>query len=123
MQHVILFFHGGGYVSGSVAVHKLLCVSLARATGMRILLPEYGLAPENPFPAALEDALSAYHWLLAQGFRSVDIIIAGDSAGWRIGVGTIIGLCVMRAKPRQRWSRLSALGSTGRRAANCTRSK
>jgi monoterpene epsilon-lactone hydrolase len=91
-QRVILFFHGGGYVSGSVAIHKLLCVSLARATGMRILLPEYRLAPENPFPAALEDALSAYRWLLARGFKPADIIIAGDSAGGGLALATTLAL-------------------------------
>jgi monoterpene epsilon-lactone hydrolase len=91
-QHVILFFHGGGYVSGSVAIHKLLCVSLARATGMRMLLPEYRLAPENPFPAALEDALSAYRWLLAQGFKPAEIIIAGDSAGGGLALATTLAL-------------------------------
>lgn len=91
-QHVILFFHGGGYVSGSVAIHKLLCASLARATGVRILLPEYCLAPENPFPAALEDAVSAYRWLLMQGFKPADIIIAGDSAGGGLALATTLAL-------------------------------
>ena len=91
-RHVILFFHGGGYVSGSVAIHKLLCVSLARAAGMRILLPEYRLAPENPFPAALEDAISAYRWLMAQEFKPADIIIAGDSAGGGLALATALAL-------------------------------
>jgi monoterpene epsilon-lactone hydrolase len=91
-QHVILYLHGGGYVSGSVAIHKLLCVALAQATGMRILLPEYRLAPENPFPAALEDALSTYHWLLAQGFEAANIVIAGDSAGGGLSLATTLSL-------------------------------
>jgi monoterpene epsilon-lactone hydrolase len=91
-QHVILYFHGGGYVSGSVAIHKLLCTSLAQATDVRILLPEYRLAPENPFPAALEDALSAYGWLLAQGFKPADTIIAGDSAGGGLALATTLAL-------------------------------
>jgi monoterpene epsilon-lactone hydrolase len=91
-QHVILYFHGGGYVSGSVAIHKLLCTSLAQATGVRILLPEYRLAPENPFPAALDDAVTAYHWLLAQGFEPTNIIIAGDSAGGGLALATSLSL-------------------------------
>lgn len=91
-QRVILYLHGGGYVSGSVAIHKLLCAALAQAAGMRILLPEYRLAPENPFPAALEDALSAYRWLLAQGYASTDIIVAGDSAGGGLGLATLLAL-------------------------------
>jgi acetyl esterase/lipase len=91
-QHVILYFHGGGYVSGSVAIHKLLCVELTQATGVRILLPEYRLAPENPFPAALDDALLAYRWLLAQGFKPADIIIAGDSAGGGLSLAVMLAL-------------------------------
>ncbi len=67
-QHVILYFHGGGYVSGSVAIHKLLCVELAQATGVRILLPEYRLAPENPFPAALDDAVVGLSLVIGTGF-------------------------------------------------------
>lgn len=91
-EHVILYFHGGGYVSGSVAIHKLLCVELENATGIRILLPEYRLAPENPFPAALEDALAAYRWLLEQGFKPENIIIAGDSAGGGLTLATAFAL-------------------------------
>jgi acetyl esterase/lipase len=91
-QHVILYFHGGGYVSGSVAIHKLFCIELANATGMRILLPEYRLAPENSFPAALDDALAAYHWLLEQGFEAKNIIIAGDSAGGGLALVTTLAL-------------------------------
>ena len=91
-QHVILYFHGGGYVSGSVAIHRLLCFELAHVSGMRILLPEYRLAPENPFPAALEDALSAYRWLLTQGFKSADITIAGDSAGGGLALAATLAL-------------------------------
>jgi acetyl esterase/lipase len=91
-QRVILYLHGGGYVSGSVAIHKLLCVALAQATGMRLLLPEYRLAPENPFPAALEDALSAYHWLLEQGFKPENIVIAGDSAGGGLSLAAVLSL-------------------------------
>ena len=91
-RHVILYFHGGGYVSGSVAIHRLLCYELAHATGVRILLPEYRLAPENPFPAALDDAMSAYRWLLAQGFKPADITIAGDSAGGGLALATTLAL-------------------------------
>ncbi|MFZ5921381.1 MAG: alpha/beta hydrolase [Chloroflexota bacterium] len=91
-QRVILYLHGGGYVSGSVAIHKLLCVALAQATGTRVLLPEYRLAPENPFPAALEDALSAYRWLLDQGVAPADIVIAGDSAGGGLSLAATLSL-------------------------------
>ena len=91
-QQVILHFHGGGYVSGSVAIHKLFCIELANATGVRILLPEYRLAPENPFPVALDDALAAYHWLLGQGFDAKNIIVSGDSAGGGLALVTTLAL-------------------------------
>jgi len=91
-QHVILHFHGGGYVSGSVAIHKLFCIELANATGMRILLPEYRLAPENPFPAALDDALAVYRWLLGQGYEARNIIVSGDSAGGGLALATTLAL-------------------------------
>lgn len=78
---VILYLHGGGYVSGSLATHQVLCADLARAAQARLLFPEYRLAPEHPFPAALEDARRAYHWLLAQTGSTENLLIAGDSAG------------------------------------------
>lgn len=77
----VLYLHGGGYVTGSIDASLMLCVPMARTLGMKILLPEYRLAPEHPFPAALEDALKAYRWLLSQGYSAADIVFAGDSAG------------------------------------------
>ena len=77
---VILYLHGGGYVTGSAGTHRMLCASLTQKVKAKIFFPEYRLAPEYPFPAALEDATSAYRWLLAQGFEAENIVIAGDSA-------------------------------------------
>ena len=62
---IVLYLHGGGYVTGSIESYGMLCVPLARALGLRVIVPEYRLAPEHPFPAALEDALSAFRGLLA----------------------------------------------------------
>jgi acetyl esterase/lipase len=78
---ILLHFHGGGYVSGSIDAHLLMCIPMARDLGIDLLLPEYRLAPESPFPAALEDALAAHRWLLAQGYAAKDIFFSGDSAG------------------------------------------
>ena len=91
-RRVILYLHGGGYVSGSEGVHKLLCVELSQTAGVSVLLPDYRLAPENPFPAALDDALAGYHWLLEQGFEPGNITIAGDSAGGGLTLATALAL-------------------------------
>ncbi|NLJ47941.1 MAG: alpha/beta hydrolase, partial [Treponema sp.] len=86
---VVLYLHGGGYVTGSIESYWMLCVPLARALGLRVVLPEYRLAPEHPYPAALEDALKAFRGLLAEGHAASDIVLAGDSAGG--------GLCLAAA--------------------------
>jgi len=80
-ERVILFAHGGSYHSGSITSHYPLTANLAISTKARLLNMGYRLAPENPFPAALEDAQAAYHWLLSQGVLPNQIILAGDSAG------------------------------------------
>ena len=78
---VILYLHGGGYVIGSPKTHRELVYRIARASGARVLSLDYRLAPENPFPAAVDDALSAYSWLLNTGIDPARISIMGDSAG------------------------------------------
>lgn len=91
-EKVILYLHGGGYVGGSIETHRLICGVMAKSTRAKVLLPAYRLAPENPFPAALDDALKVYHWLLAQGYKPANIIIAGDSAGGGLSVATVLAL-------------------------------
>lgn len=80
-KRVILYFHGGGYSVGSLQTHRTLAARLAKATNSQSLIIDYRLAPEYPFPAALEDAITAYDWLLDQGFLPENIVFAGDSAG------------------------------------------
>jgi len=75
----VLYLHGGGYVICSPRTHRPITARLAHDTGLPVLAPRYRLAPEHPFPAALEDAVEAYKWLLARGYSR--IIVAGDSAG------------------------------------------
>lgn len=89
---LILYLHGGGYVTDSVASRRPMCIQMAQTLKMNVLQVEYRLAPEHPFPAALEDALKAYRWLLAQGHRSSDIVISGDSAGGGLGLATVLAL-------------------------------
>ena len=78
---VILYLHGGGYCIGSINTHRGLVSFLAKAAKAKALLIDYRLAPEHPFPAAVEDATAAYRWLLAEEHSPKRIIIAGDSAG------------------------------------------
>ena len=80
-SRVLLYFHGGGYISGSIVSHRGMVVEAGRAAGVRTLAVGYRLAPEHPFPAALEDARAAYDFLLAQGIAPQHIAVAGDSAG------------------------------------------
>ncbi len=89
---ILLYLHGGGYVAGSIDSHLMLCAPLAQTLKVNLLLPEYRLAPENPFPAALEDALAVYRWLLAQGHRPENILLAGDSAGGGLAVAVTLAL-------------------------------
>lgn len=89
---VIIYFHGGGYNWGSCNTHRELAARLSLASNARVLLVDYRLAPEHPFPAALDDAISGYKWLLAQGFTANDIVMAGDSAGGGLTLATAVSL-------------------------------
>jgi len=91
-DRVVLYLHGGGYVIGSPRSHRHLAAAIARAAGTRALLLDYRLAPEHPFPAALEDAIAAYQWLLGQGVAPRRIVLAGDSAGGGLTVATLLAL-------------------------------
>ncbi|AZT84694.1 alpha/beta hydrolase [Marinobacter sp. NP-4(2019)] len=80
-EGVVLYLHGGGYIIGSPSTHRGITGHLARASGHTIIAPDYRLAPEHPFPAALDDAEAAYEGLLKDGHAPASIAIAGDSAG------------------------------------------
>jgi acetyl esterase/lipase len=88
----VLFLHGGGYVAGSAFGYRHLAAALALATGSRVLVPEYRLAPENPFPAAIEDAHRAYAWLIDGGTPASRLAVAGDSSGAGLVMSLLIGL-------------------------------
>lgn len=91
-DRVLLYFHGGGFVLGSSLSHRLFTIALGKATKMRVLSVNYRLSPEARFPAALEDCTKAYQWLLDQGIRPGNIIIAGDSSGGNLTLTTILNL-------------------------------
>ena len=89
---VVLYLHGGGYVIGSPRSHRHLAAAIAGAAGASALLLDYRLAPEHPYPAAVEDATAAYRWLLDQAIAPGHIVIAGDSAGGGLTVATLLAL-------------------------------
>ena len=89
---VVLYLHGGGYVMGSRRTHRELAARIARDAAARVLVLEYRLAPEHPFPAAVDDATAAYRWLRKQGIAASSIAIAGDSAGGGLTLATLLAL-------------------------------
>jgi epsilon-lactone hydrolase len=89
---VVLYLHGGAYALGSVSNHREFLGRLAWMTGAKVLAIDYRLAPENPFPAALNDAVGAYQWLLTTGILPSQIVIAGDSAGGGLSLAAITAL-------------------------------
>ncbi|MFG1819389.1 alpha/beta hydrolase fold domain-containing protein [Kribbella sp. NPDC049174] len=88
----VLHLHGGGFVLGSAYGYRALAGALAISTGSAVLLPDYRLAPEHPFPAAVEDARSAYLWLLEQGVAPDELIVSGDSSGGGLAMSLLLML-------------------------------
>jgi acetyl esterase/lipase len=117
---VLLYVHGGGFVSCSAARHRPITAALARFTNRRVLSVDYRLAPEHRFPAAHEDVLAAYEWLLATGVPASAIAVAGDSAGGNLALALAIRLrdrqrpapaCVVAFSP---WTDLAGTGASVR---------
>jgi acetyl esterase/lipase len=91
-SRVVLYLHGGGFVMGSPLTHRKLAGDISRASGARVLLLDYRLAPEHPSPAATDDGVLAYRWLLEQGIEPGSIAVAGDSAGGGLAVAVLLAL-------------------------------
>ena len=89
---VILYMHGGGYVSGSCNDHRTIVARFAHYTGFSNLLYEYRVAPEHPFPAALDDSMTVYRHLLDKGVKPQNILFAGESAGGGLCLATLLAL-------------------------------
>jgi acetyl esterase/lipase len=87
---VLYYLHGGAYALCSLHTHRRMIALIAKAAGITAYAIEYRMAPEHVFPAALDDALKGYQWLLQQGFKPEDIVIAGDSAGGGLSVATLL---------------------------------
>ncbi len=88
----VLYLHGGGYGIGSTASHRHLVGKLAKAAGLRILSLDYRLAPEHPFPAAVQDAVAAATWLMQDAVQPDRLVVAGDSAGGGLAIATCLSL-------------------------------
>jgi monoterpene epsilon-lactone hydrolase len=91
-ERAALYLHGGAFVMGSPATHRELAARLSAASGARMLVLDYRLSPEHPFPAAMQDALSAYCWLLDEGYEPKQVAIGGDSAGGGLALQSLIAL-------------------------------
>lgn len=91
-DRVVLYLHGGGYVLGGCATHRNIAARIALCSDSRVVVPEYRLAPENPFPAAVHDASAAYDSLLGAGIPPSAIVLAGDSAGGGLATALLLTL-------------------------------
>jgi len=123
-KQIILYCHGGGYISGSLHYARILTTKLAAATSMEVLSFDYRLAPEHTFPAALHDALEVWNYLMQKGYGSTDVIVVGDSAGGNLALS--LGL---KLKEEQRflpggfaclspWTDLTISGKSHKRKAD-----
>ncbi len=92
-DRAILYLHGGGYIQGSITSHQDLAQRISKASKTKLLILDYRLAPEHPFPAALEDSVRAYEWLINnEGYNPKNLIIVGDSAGGGLTLATLVKL-------------------------------
>jgi epsilon-lactone hydrolase len=117
-SRVLLFFHGGGYCSGSIVSHRRMVTEAGRAGGVRTLAIGFRLAPEHPFPAAYDDAFTAWRWLRNQGIAANQIVVGGDSAGGGLTLALAMRLrdageelptCLWLASP---WTDLTMSGAS-----------
>lgn len=117
-DRAVLYLHGGGYAIGSINTHRRLAYDISAACGARMLVIDYRLAPEHPFPAAVEDATTAWRWLVDQGHDKRRLAIAGDSAGGGLTIATLVNLrdrklglpaCAVAISP---WVDLEAVGTS-----------
>jgi monoterpene epsilon-lactone hydrolase len=117
-SRVLMYFHGGGYCSGSIKSHRRLVTEAGRAARLRTLAVGYRLAPEHPFPAAHEDAMTAWRFLRARGIAAAHVAVGGDSAGGNLAValierlrrhGDAIPACAWLLSP---WTDLTMSGAT-----------
>ncbi|WP_295340483.1 alpha/beta hydrolase [uncultured Subdoligranulum sp.] len=123
-RHAVLYCHGGGYTCGQLAYARILASKLALCTGFDVLSFEYRLAPEHRYPAALQDALAMWDYLMYMGYGARDVIVAGDSAGGNLALELCLKLKAQgRAQPRglllfSPWTDMTATGKSYRTCRN-----
>ena len=128
-RRAILYCHGGGYTSGNLGYSRILASKLANVTGWQVLSFEYRLAPEHPYPAAVEDAVKAWDYLMYQGYGARDVVVAGDSAGGNLAlVLTLTAAAILTvqqlsetARYRQQFALLRKLGMDRREMVQALR--
>lgn len=117
-KRVLLYFHGGGYGAGSIETHRAQVSNIVKYSGIKTLVIDYRLAPENKYPAPIEDAVTAYQWLLNEGYNAKCIGFGGDSAGGGVAIGSVLYLrdyhiqlpaCIIAMSP---WLDLTMSGPT-----------
>ena len=119
-RHAVLYCHGGGYTCGQLGYARILASKLAFCTGFDVLSFEYRLAPEHRYPAALEDALALWDYLMYMGYGARDVVVAGDSAGGNLALELCLKLKAQgRAQPRglllfSPWTDMTASGKSYR---------
>jgi len=115
---IVMFLHGGAYISGSLVSHRHMVAQIGRVARARTFAVDYRLAPEHPFPAALNDAIAGYRFLLSNGYEAAHIAIAGESAGGGLALATAVSLrdmgvplpgCIWCSSP---WVDLEMTGET-----------
>lgn len=124
-RQVLLYFHGGGYIVGSPQTHERMLARLSRLARIEVCAPRYSLAPDNPFPAAFEDARAAWRELRRLGYAPRDILIGGDSAGGGLALALLSECCLCGQAPGAAfalspWTDLTLSGASlsGNRAAD-----
>jgi acetyl esterase/lipase len=120
----IFYTIGGGYISGNCDDHRTLVAKVAQTSGVSVLMFDHRLAPEDPYPAALDDSLKAYQWLLGQGYQPQNILIMGESAGGGLCLATLLALrdkglpLPVAAVALSPWTDLKLTGDSYRTKAN-----
>lgn len=99
VDRIVLYLHGGGFIAGHAGFYRAMLARLSRLTRLTICAPDYRLAPEHPFPAAVEDAQAAFDALVARGYAPGNIVLAGDSAGGNLALGLMARLCEQDRRP------------------------
>lgn len=119
-KRAILYVHGGGFYSGSLDTHRASAASFAKAASADVLLIDYRLAPEYPYPSQIDDTLTAYLWLLDSGYESGNIVVLGDAAGGNLAIQAVLRQIKLRGPPPAAVIAISAVTDLAATGASIT---